>query len=754
MIFETIGFLEVVDGAAAPLPHATSFPVDLLTTTTRYHIGLEACFGTHLELSTKIRELTMTMSLTMNPVQGEPSLERGQVPPECQHLLIMTQINWELQWHQALHLRDDRLNYHAIRQIQPTQLTILHQKSCSQAIEEGIAKVIGRMVEDVGQFAGEDANWTAAESANTPVWLLHYAIARLPDDFMAPANWVTPEAKVQKCISEIHACLTISISDTKNADTTKDEEEDAEANQSRNKAIHLTPQRTSTGPPLSSLIGNLYMQHHQASSTPISWVSSLEIRISTEEEYLYLSLNPANARRAISDMFALMPYSDEELGNMVDAVQPAELTMDVVVANKFEIMVKAFIEPAVGVFHRTNDLPFPLNKPRIATLDEVQNPGEHRMAHHPDTPWRGNQQTPTGQLLVINHVPVLVPEWQWTDVEGQDIPAHRAGATDPEDRNWRQQIGVDPGQKFQMVAVRMGYGGVIEEQRGFVDQHPEYINDPDNHREERRALRQERKSYVRRLRGRQASLRLFHSDRQHLHMRRARGIGRQAYRPLAALYLMWRMSRDRLERPQGRTKTKNPMGVRRHRPLPELQNPLPPQDGDGPGVNDMDVDQFPEPQEGIAPAEGRPAQAGVVEEEEAVGMNIEEEAVGMDVDVVPGAEIVNLNDMAPMMYVGYGNFSWQKPHGSVETKRLTRELAIQGSTAMFMSENGTTTNDAFNYDQTPGCGAVSHHRQSAAGQFCDNLGSSQMLAHYAYTGERRAWNVVGLNEAEEMEAGD
>ncbi|KAI8830724.1 hypothetical protein BC829DRAFT_423404 [Chytridium lagenaria] len=35
------GFLEEVDGAAAPLPHATSFPMDLLTTATPYHIGLD-----------------------------------------------------------------------------------------------------------------------------------------------------------------------------------------------------------------------------------------------------------------------------------------------------------------------------------------------------------------------------------------------------------------------------------------------------------------------------------------------------------------------------------------------------------------------------------------------------------------------------------------------------------------------------------------------------------------------------------------
>ncbi|KAI8854072.1 hypothetical protein BC829DRAFT_413361 [Chytridium lagenaria] len=38
-ILRRLGFLEEIDGAA-PLPHATSFPVDLLTTTTRYHIGL------------------------------------------------------------------------------------------------------------------------------------------------------------------------------------------------------------------------------------------------------------------------------------------------------------------------------------------------------------------------------------------------------------------------------------------------------------------------------------------------------------------------------------------------------------------------------------------------------------------------------------------------------------------------------------------------------------------------------------------
>ncbi|KAI8841399.1 hypothetical protein BC829DRAFT_420594 [Chytridium lagenaria] len=318
------------------------------------------------------------------------------------------------------------------------------------------------------------------------------------------------------------------------------------------------------------------------------------------------------------------------------------------------------------------------------------------------------------------------------------MPAHPAGVLDPQDRHWRPQIGVDPGQKFQMVAVRMGYGGVIEEQRDFVDQHPDYISDPDNNREGRQVLQRERKSFVRRLRvdkqdqklrARDAevvelhnelaegnpdiepmisisdrnnalrgaewrlhgenlvprcsyhhtvsehyeTLRLFHSDRKHLHMRRTRAIGRQAYRPLAALYLMWRISLqwEALQNP------------------PQPPEP-PPQDGEGPGLNDMDVDQHPQPEQGIAPAEGGPAQAGIVGGEE---------AVGMDVDVVAGPEVVNLNDVAPMMYVGYGNFSWQKPHGSVETKRLTREMAIQGATAMFMSEKGTTTNDAAPYHQ-------------------------------------------------------
>ncbi|KAI8847456.1 hypothetical protein BC829DRAFT_444524 [Chytridium lagenaria] len=399
MSFETIGFLEVVDGAAAPLPHATSFPVDLLTTTTRYHIGLEACFGTHLELSTKIR-INHDYVVDNEPSPRRTIFRTWSGATECNIAdYDPNQLGTPMAPGPPPQRMITELSCHSTDPANPIELycRYANRNMPRKAIEEGIAKVIGRMVEDVGQFAG-----------------------RMPIG-----------QRQEEC-----------------------------------KHAH----------PLSSLIGNLYMQpsssleaHRSAGFHP--W--RLEFVRAREEEYLYLSLNPANARRAISDMFALMPYSDEELGNMVDAVQPAELRMDVVVANKFEIMVKAFIEVAAT---------FPLrNYCANATLDEVQNPGAHRMAHHPDTPWRGNQQTPTGQLLASTMFP-----------------------TDPEDRNWRQQIGVDPGQKFQMVAVRMGYGGVIEEQRGFVDQHPEYINDPDNHREERRALRQERKSYVRRLRGRQA----------------------------------------------------------------------------------------------------------------------------------------------------------------------------------------------------------------------------------------------------------
>ncbi|KAI8847026.1 hypothetical protein BC829DRAFT_478000 [Chytridium lagenaria] len=245
-----------------------------------------------------------------------------------------------------------------------------------------------------------------------------------------------------------------------------------------------------------------------------------------------------------------------------------------------------------------------------------------------------------------------------------------------------------------------------------------------------------------------------------------------------------------------------------------------------PAALKMEMDQE-APKRALRLQKGGPAQAGVVEEEE---------AVGMDVDVVPGAEVVNLNDVAPMMYVGYGNFSWRKPHGSVETKRLTREMAIQGSTAMFMSEREQqqmtqlrtintlvsltpwriltltlrhitqmkkrlrrcherkadctasmileslstfrlltklfTFGIQFNYDKTPGCGAGIPSQteccrpilrqpgeQPDAGYIVDRdiQGGDNfhhLGAHYAYTGERRAWNVVGLNEAEEMEAGD
>ncbi|KAI8830719.1 hypothetical protein BC829DRAFT_423400 [Chytridium lagenaria] len=317
--------------------------------------------------------------------------------------------------------------------IQPTQLNYIVDMQTGtclgniknhvpRAIEEGIAKVIGRMVEDVGQFAGEDANWTEARRVQTRnrllliftprmvrrfgnihllhplsnfLWdgfgmderetfrrrplfrLLHYAIARLPDDFMAPANWVTPEA--------VRANTPPWFTWNQNRRTQtrqEDEEEDAEANQSRNKAIHLTPQRTSTGPPSikfdwKSIHATIIKPRAHRSAGFHPWRLEFEPeRRSTS----IMSLNPANARRAISDMFALMPYTDEELGNMVDAVQPAELRDGRRGCKQIRDHGQSFhrgggnfpIEKLLvltdgyslqlAVFHRTNDLPFPLNK--------------------------------------------------------------------------------------------------------------------------------------------------------------------------------------------------------------------------------------------------------------------------------------------------------------------------------------------------------------------------------------------------------
>ncbi|KAI9095457.1 hypothetical protein DFS34DRAFT_625702 [Phlyctochytrium arcticum] len=49
---------------------------------------------------------------------------------------------------------------------------------------------------------------------------------------------------------------------------------------------------------------------------------------------------------------------------------------------------------------------------------------------------------------------------------------------------------------------------------------------------------------------------------------------------------------------------------------------------------------------------------------------------------------------APLIACGWANFKWAKGHGSVPTKSLARELAVQGATVVMMSEKGTTERDS------------------------------------------------------------
>ncbi|KAI9102517.1 hypothetical protein DFS34DRAFT_396600 [Phlyctochytrium arcticum] len=49
---------------------------------------------------------------------------------------------------------------------------------------------------------------------------------------------------------------------------------------------------------------------------------------------------------------------------------------------------------------------------------------------------------------------------------------------------------------------------------------------------------------------------------------------------------------------------------------------------------------------------------------------------------------------APLIACGWANFKWAKAHGSVPTKSLARQLAVQGATVVMMSEKGTTEADS------------------------------------------------------------